>query len=1269
MAKTQPAWHEHTKLDIGELNHLNQQLFNTRYDTDQGITDTLREIIQDHYSYDIMDGTGPYLAVVLKVLSGPQVNNEASTNSGSQSKTTEHIEGDESPTIQSKRDAGKPPPIKVIARIPEFDRDIDWPEDAGDEARISAHGEYHEIIDNGTKNLEKIVPGSIILVQYSNKENTVSPTGRPVGYIIGLHEPGVFSKVSIVESPEDSFNKECKTSINRKNPAGNPYVGSTEENPNENSGPPIRKLKGKILTGMFGNGSEQTKQHFEECLKKSAVSKKHKIRGQAPDSNSAFIWVGHLRNNGHLDLLNRPIDMGRETIIYAPMMLDLSSPIEIKYYLHDQRGFGNAWLSGPNISPDTAVQDHAYTGNDFKEKVAPGIKDMIRDGRNFILVIPEMAHSSGYATGGAQRMFVSERDRAKVIERLETISGRQWGGDEGGENLVQITPFAKRELHTFDGSYSGGNFGLFHQEVVEVLDEHLGTIYDKINFVSILADGISGVTLASIVNKTPISAAHSKAESDFKDVPIKRIDYIDYGNINNLAYYNNFDQRTAAYTIYEDYLQEQASKPFYLEFNHISPPQSTNHHPFFAELGDDKLKSYAKNNGKVGGIGERKFSFVINNGTKENCLSMHQSSEDLVGYAFSMVNDFVPSFSGLPSKLNANTSKRPAHNSVPDHAYAALTRPSSAKVAKLQKEQEDLRSKIEYFESLLLFINGDVNKLCSADSNNMYKVYCNDGAPVTGQNSTFFRDYLSYLDDKKKFIKLGILAEYEFNLTRIKNNPRALQDTLSEVKTTLAEVSVGNDTAAYTTSNNTNADYLQEPSDKYTKAAIEAAGLTPEEAAAILSEDEPQSTQITSQFSIDDQWNDLRIKFDPVFFTNELDYIDSADIESGYLAIIAEQLAREEALEIYRSSLESAIKIAGPAPPASLPKCDPPPVRIQDIAPPGPPPAPSPPVVNPQGAPFSCDGKRLFTPSTYSELVTMIPYYPRKSDFSFPKRMSYSKTNLETKVEGGYEIGTFKYLSRGKNNSVREQVSLPVWKCLVPLIEQAWQQACQVSGYIPFSVTNAIRGSHGYRGPTAYRSGMSLHALGLAFDLDPQISGWSKGSKPINSVYTGAWTGKLLVQYGEELYNLGVFRYKPSRFMKNAFKGDTIRMAEDWKKAPDAYRTDRSKYSKIMKAATGSPIVPYDANPTLWMVIFCELSGMRFGNAQFLKKRYRGGKDWSGPEQALIAQIYGIPNIVQRVRALSWNSRVEDPMHFHFWGGKSLVPWSEIKEARKNRKK
>ena len=41
----------------------------------------------------------------------------------------------------------------------------------------------------------------------------------------------------------------------------------------------------------------------------------------------------------------------------------------------------------------------AESPNDFKEKIGPGIKDLIKDKRNFVLVIPEMAHSRGYGTG------------------------------------------------------------------------------------------------------------------------------------------------------------------------------------------------------------------------------------------------------------------------------------------------------------------------------------------------------------------------------------------------------------------------------------------------------------------------------------------------------------------------------------------------------------------------------------------------------------------------------------------------------------------------------------------------------------------------------------------------------------------------------------------------------------------------------------------------------------------------------------------------------
>ncbi len=44
-------------------------------------------------------------------------------------------------------------------------------------------------------------------------------------------------------------------------------------------------------------------------------------------------------------------------------------------------------------------------------------------------------------------------------------------------------------------------------------------------------------------------------------------------------------------------------------------------------------------------------------------------------------------------------------------------------------------------------------------------------------------------------------------------------------------------------------------------------------------------------------------------------------------------------------------------------------------------------------------------------------------------------------------------------------------------------------------------------------------------------------------------------------------------------------------------------------------------------------------------------------------EIYNIPNIVDRVKEISWkSSNIESHMHFQFWNGGSLVPWSDIKK-------
>ena len=107
-----------------------------------------------------------------------------------------------------------------------------------------------------------------------------------------------------------------------------------------------------------------------------------------------------------------------------------------------------------------------------------------------------------------------------------------------------------------------------------------------------------------------------------------------------------------------------------------------------------------------------------------------------------------------------------------------------------------------------------------------------------------------------------------------------------------------------------------------------------------------------------------------------------------------------------------------------------------------------------------------------------------------------------------------------------------------------------------------------------------------------------------------------------------------------------------------------------MQRSKGSVIVPPNSKPTEWILIFCERTGMKWGNGKFLKRRYKGGRTWNEEEKKVISQIYGIPNVVDRIKAISWGSNIEDHMHIHFWGNqsnisKSLINWREINKTPK----
>lgn len=1292
-----PPWERLKSLDIGELNDINHDVFEARFEDNQDAFTTLRRIFRDKYSYDIhANNPGPYAAVVVSVLSGPQVKNQATTGGRSPNNLDEFP----NPFFKEREKANKKRAVVVKARIPEFDVDIDWPKSLKDHARIEAHSEFFQFREDPA--LENINVGSIIWVTFDNpKQKGPSLNGKPAGKIIGIHTVGVTADIRTRESPIDSMSPKCQAARNLAAPPGGIYVGHTDPDPNQEIGPiPIRKIKGSIKTGLFGNGTPQTKAHFEAALTHNEVpiSPKHAIPGPAPDSRSAFIWVGTLKNNGYMDVLDRPIGLGRETIIYAPMTLDLNSPVEIKYYLHDKAGFGHAHLNGPNSTVATAIEAANYDNNDFKLKIAPIIKDLNKDARNYILVIPEMAYSRGFGTinqdtSRIKKMIEGKKPgtgnssketiRTKVGPDVRPLVKKYLTGlpVETTKSLLSVTPLREREFATFDGSFTGGKIGSFHQEVIDVFEEHVATIYDKIDYVSILADGLGSIALSSISVDVLSSGTHEQGRLSFINTFMGknlRIDFVTDGDLDSSAFYGYFfGGQTPSLSFWNTFLKVRASNVAhgYTEFNYITEPNKKQN-AFFNFIG--KGKKFDDNKTSTSGIGKKKFTLTAQEAKSSSdpalpnsnvFINMHLSPKDTktkkskTGYAFTMVNKSeTDNFVDYPKKSDSNTSIKPGLHAVPDHAYALASKASEGDLEKISKKQKDLEPKIKYFEEIIelsfkegpiiteqTFPPGSDDGFGIAMPNILietrgpmpicveHPIYCDkDKNKLQSDGSSiFFKHYKDYLRDKKEYMELKILKTNEARIVDIINDKNALikEKNSMQKKSLLSEAEANQ-------KNSSGMTYLKiwEHMHVHTPSQVlyEILG-SPYEG------DESEAGQATS-----------------------VDFYSIGQPDVGMIAEVAEIIVKKEAYKKLFNKLQGAIKNVNPLAVSKPAECAGQPEKLGDkTAPKG-----TVPLYGKSSKPGNnCSDIKIITPSNFKELSGMIPYYPEKTDFQFSGKESRTKTKIHT-IEG-FNLDTFNYDARGSGNTTDTSVSKtiktspPVWACIADDISFMWKEACVLSGYYPFEITTGIRGSSApnKKGISAYTTGMSLHSYGLAIDVDPPIAGYSPDGKQILSVFTGAWTYKIMKNHAEELHELGVFSENAETLQKNALDGDRPRLVQDWKSAPGAYVKDR--YDKIMKSSSGQPIVPLNSNPTLWVILFCQKSGMKWGNGMFLKKRFRGGKTWSKPEQKRISEIYGIDNIVEKVKNISWNTNLESHMHFQKWNGAGLVSWEDIKKVKK----
>ena len=1267
--------------DIGEINETNHNILRAHYRRDVSTLTQFRTFFREHFGYDqFPDHRGPFKAVVLKVLAGPQAYNDARTSGHGLTKCL-RIKGldDVDTELAVKGGAGNSL-VRIIAKVPEFDVDIDWPNAETDLGRISAHGEFQAVVQD-TK-LTNIRPGHIVFIRFTSEYWTSNLSGRPAGILMGPGPGGPTTFEGLIkEITRAKYEPKCKISRELIGPSGPLYAGNTvsEVQP----GPPIRRLKGRIKTGIYGDGTQNTKTHFIEALAQSPESFKHKIPGPAPGPNNAFIWVGHLKNNGYMDLIDRPHTPGRETIIYASKMLDLSSPIEIKYYFHDDGGFGHAWLKGPITTPSEAKQLAITSGNDFREKIAPGIKDLIKEKRNLVLVIPEMMYSKGFGTGqfAAQRMKkIAERTppytegekapgltvRTKPTENTipyikEYLASLPATDDE---SLLNVSRLRDREFSTFDGSFTGGNFHLFHQEVLDVLQQYLGIKYDSVEFISILADGLGAVNLSAMAKSVPSSATHTEAENAFKLVNIQKIDFINTGFDRDITGGPASLQMggaaststggfilfpsTPSYSLYEDYLTYKAENPAQkMEFNYItyyaSDEPKTN--KFFDVIGHgDKYRQHYKSNPSP----ERKFTIFTNDvDNSKSTISLHITSPgDQVAYAFSMINDFTSTSINYPLKSVNNPASMPSIDAIPNHAEAVNAKTGPAGLEQILREMIQVEEQIKKFEDVLAVPSdegdGDWGNLCS-DDYPQYKAYCKEGFFYNASDGPFARAYSKYFEDKRRYMELQQLQFFEQQMEYL-TTKESVQQQLTEYEVIL----------------NTHTSYLNDKSGGDGR-------------------------------SVKDIWNEHKKSFRAEYFSTKEAFDnmvgDVNDVTKGYIADIADTIARRDAVEKYINKLIAKRNLFKTAANPEVPiDCATEPVLLKDMF-----------LANKKKikgikstavtpAVSKCGDIDVKLPKNYTDLAKMIPYFPVRDDFQpFKKKGGkFESGKTTTLIElDGFKTGKFQYRSRVESPDGRKYRNIrsrPLWSCLAARLEDPWKAACDQSRYIPFRIHNGIRGYGVNSGAaTAYNSGVSNHALGLAFDMDACLTGYAtEGAR--HSVFTGAWTpgigdnpllGPISNLFPEAL---GVFR---NDIIENSFNiyasGDSSKgpllvgnrfAATDHYEKGEGYASTRSTLSK----AEDTPIVPPDSNPTLWVIRFCELSGMRWGNGHFLKRRWTGTAwvryDFT-QHSVQLDEIYGIPNVVQRVKNISWQSRRDDHMHFQFWKRGSILAWPDILAAKK----
>lgn len=357
--------------NFGELNDVSKPLIRKRFNMVHSQTlGAIAAATRDTYIPDGLANVGSFKGVVLQVVTGPMANDAQQEKGGWFSS----FFGDES----SIAEYGMLVEIKV--RVPEVHSMLPIPDQIGQEDAIPVEQQaiidmYPTFVAQSTA-VQEPKPGDLVWVDWGNRQNWSDPYYiRPVkeepagGGQGGPGGRGAHSDCSGGAYRTAAPSGDSTSGANTKVP---PHTGLPRlKRIQKPSGKPVLLTDNKFIDS--GAGGDTVIAPIDKSL---APQWKKVVEQSLPPGKS---WIGPVYGNGvNIESDSHSEPVSRANIIWFSNATDFKQPWELIYFFHGKGEF---------------------TGKTFRDQIAKQVSTAVSQGRNFVLVMPEMPWSKSF--GGA----------------------------------------------------------------------------------------------------------------------------------------------------------------------------------------------------------------------------------------------------------------------------------------------------------------------------------------------------------------------------------------------------------------------------------------------------------------------------------------------------------------------------------------------------------------------------------------------------------------------------------------------------------------------------------------------------------------------------------------------------------------------------------------------------------------------------------------------------------------------------------------------------